>query len=174
MRSLTLVLLFACNEPTTGHQSTALQPALKPETDQPAAIATEVAALADGSSVVSRPGAEPGETELWITPAVGEPRALAHATGADDLPTALPDGRVAFVSTRTTVASIWIVDPRSGAASQLTNRGLRAGKDLSGFVPTPMKRMTAHGSELRYESAPGVEWSVDVDTGIARRIEGAR
>jgi Tol biopolymer transport system component len=132
------------------------------------------AILADRSVVVSRRGDAPGETDLWIVPSRGEARALAPADGADDMPVAMPDGKIAFVSTRTTIASIWILDPASGSASQLTNRGLIAGRKREGFVPPPMQRMSAAGSELHYESAPGVWWAVDASSGAARRLEEAR
>jgi hypothetical protein len=188
---LSLLLVLACDEPA----------ALLPETDHRALTPVELddlqvdtqgvlwrraggistklldgvagspAILADRSIVVSRRGDAPGETDLWLVPASGEPRALAPAAGPDELPTLLADGRVAFVSARTTVASIWVVDPRTGVATQLTNKGLAAGKNLSGFVPTPMMRMTAAANELRYESAPGVHWAVDATTGTARRVE---
>jgi hypothetical protein len=161
------LLLFGCNERA---------PALLPETDQkPAAIAADRASpLADGSVVVSRRGDAPGESDLFIVPRAGEPRVLAPAPGADDMPLVLADGRVAFVSTRSTIASIWIADPLRGEATQLTNVGLVAGKKREGFVPPPMQSMTAVGNELRYESAPGVHWAVDLTSGAARRVEADR
>ena len=193
--ALSLLLVLACDDP---------RPALLPETDHRALSPVELDDLrvdedgvlwrqangistkllegvagtpvisADRSIVVSRRGDAPGETDLWLVPASGEPRALAPAAGPDDQPTLLGDGRIAFVSARTTVASIWIVDPRTGVASQLTNRGLAAGRNMSGFVPTPMMRMSAVKNELRYESAPGEHWAVDVTSGAARRTEVQR
>ena len=96
-----LLLLAGCNE------------APKPETDVERATGSS-ALTADRAVVVARRGDAPGETDLWIVPPNGEARLLAPAPGPDDMPTALPDGRIAFVSARTTVASIWIVDPLNG------------------------------------------------------------
>jgi Tol biopolymer transport system component len=173
MRTILLgVLLLGCE---SGRE-------LRPESDQRALEPIKVgdisfdgapAILADRSLVVSRRGDAPGETDLWLIPEKGEPRALAAAEGSDDMPVVMSDGKIAFVSTRSTIASIWILDPISGKASQLTNRGLVAGKKREGFVPPPMQSMTAHGSELRYESAPGVWWAVDAASGAARRLEAA-
>ncbi len=162
-----LVVVACEGPPASSVSGRAVSAALRLESDQPARVeidagalhvdrqgalwrrtgATQVlllehtagrpAILGDGSIVISRRGADPGETDLWLVPPSGDPRPLAPALGADDLPAALPDGRVAFVSNRTTVASIWIVDPRTDAAEQLTNRGLSAGRDLTGFVPPP-------------------------------------
>ena len=157
-RALVFLLLLACDPP------------LRPESDQTARAVGALGVLADGAAVVSRRGDAPGETDLWIVPKSGEARPLAPAPGADDLPTILPDGRVAFVSNRTTVASIWIADPKTGTAVQLTNRGLAAGRELTGFVPTPMKRMAVEGGALVYESSPGRWWSIDLTTGAAREI----
>jgi len=157
------LLLFACER----------SPALLPETDQHALSIRPPATLADGTRVESRKGAAPGESDLWLVSRTGEARAIASAPGADDMPLILGDGRVAFVSTRSTLASIWIFDPRTGEATQLTNRGLVAGKPREGFVPPPMERWTTVGEELRYESSPGVWWSVDLATGRAQRSESA-
>lgn len=198
-----LLLVVACDEGAVSGQRSGLEPALRPESDQRAPVELTIgevhvdtdgvlwrrtngvstklldrtfgapAILADGSIVISRRHA-PGDTDLWIVPPQGEPRALAPAEGSDDMPLALPDGKVAFLSTRTTVASIWVIDPRTGALAQLTNRGLAAGRDMLGFVPTPMHRMSIEGSELRYEAAPGELWAVDVASGAARRVEVER
>lgn len=133
-------------------------------------VAGVPALLPDGSVVVSRLGDEPGDSDLWVVPVSGEPRVLAPAAGPDDMPVALPDGRIAFVSGRTTVASVWLLDVGRGEATQLTNRGLRAGKNMEGFVPTPAEKMAVDGSSLVYESAPGTWWSVDLSTGRAAEV----
>lgn len=81
----------------------------------------------------------PGETDLWIVSDDGQPpRALAAAPGADDTPTVLPDGRVLFVSGRSGVAALWIVDqdPRA-TPRQLTNVGEVPGALSPAFVPPP-------------------------------------
>jgi Tol biopolymer transport system component len=153
------LLAVACNETRL------------PETDH--RIGTERAPLAklENGVVVSKPGDAPGESDLWLHPAKGEPRALTSAPGGDDMPAALSDGRIAFVSNRTTVASLWILDPATGEERQLTNVGLAAGKNMAGFVPTPMKELQVDGKALRYEAAPGQWWSVDADSGKAERVE---
>jgi hypothetical protein len=87
------------------------------------------AILEDGSIVVSRLGDLPGETDLWLYPRSGAPRAIAPAPGPDDLPKALPGGRIEFVSGRSSIASRWVVDVRGGPPVQLTNVGLVAGRD---------------------------------------------
>lgn len=112
------------------------------------------APLADGSVVVAR-ATSPGETDLWHVSREGHARAISPAPGPDDLPFALADGRIVFVSGRTTVASLWIVDPSSSQATQLTNRGLVAGKPMSGFVPPPTLVLEATASELVYDAGGG-------------------
>ena len=148
------------------------EPKLRPESDQRAISAKSPAVvLSDRSRIVSRRGDAPGETDLFLVSPSGEERPIAAAPGADDMPVAMADGKIAFVSTRSTIASIWIFDPASGRVSQLTNRGLVAGKKREGFVPPPMQSMKAVGAELHYESAPGVWWAVDAASGAARKLE---
>lgn len=134
-------------------------------------VAGSPVVLPDGSIVVSRLGGEPGESDLWLLPRVGDPRVLAPAVGPDDMPVALEDGRVAFVSGRTSVASIWVLDVANGEPTQLTNRGLAAGKRMDGFVPTPAERMTVEGGKILYETSPGTWWAVDPSTGDAREVQ---
>lgn len=98
----------------------------------------------DGPLVV-REGTAPGETSLWLNG-----RELAPAPGADDQPFVLPDGRIVFVSTRTTVASVWILD--GGEARQLTNVGLVAGRPLDGFVPPPVDGFELVDGRLEYDA----------------------
>lgn len=123
--------------------------------------------LADGSVVASRL-VEPGNTDLWHVSAAGA-APLAPAEGPDDLPIALGDGRVAFVSGRTTVASLWVVDLATGTASQLTNRGLVAGKPRPGFVPPPRQVLSVSDRELVYDAGHGERWRVELASGTARR-----
>lgn len=132
-----------------------------------------IAVLDDGSVVAPRAGDEPGETDLWIVPPEGKPRPLAPAKGPDDGPIALPDGRVAFVSGRTTVASLWVVDPKTGQARQLTNRGLVAGGARKGFVPPPAGRTFVVDGNLVYDAGGGELWQVDLETGCATRVSQA-
>jgi hypothetical protein len=127
------------------------------------------AALADGSVVVARRSDEPGETDLWLVDEHGAARTLAPAPGPDDLPIAIPDGRVAFVSARTGIASIWIVDPAVGAATQLTNRGLVVGGARTNFVPPPNEVISATNDHVEYDAGGGEIWRVALDDGAARR-----
>lgn len=125
------------------------------------------ALLAAGRRVEARATDEPGESDLWLVEASGAAAPLAPARGPDEMPMALPDDRVAFVSGRTTVASIWIVDPSSGLALQITNRGLLAGKPWSGFVPPPARDVRVGASEISYDDGSGRRWRVDLTTGKA-------
>ncbi len=126
-----------------------------------------------GAVVVARRGAEPGESDLWLVLAGGAPRTLAAAPGPDDFPIALPDGRVAFVSGRTTVASLWVVDPETNAATQLTNQGLVAGGPLPTHVPTPVRMISAEASQLTYDAGNGDVWRVALPSGQAARLGSA-
>ena len=77
----------------------------------------------DSQRIVAARQTEPGESDLWILTADGQPpRALAAAPGADDSAFVLDDGRVLFVSGRTGVASLWVV-----AADPATFRSRHAG-----------------------------------------------
>lgn len=127
------------------------------------------AVLEDGSVAVSRDVADTGETELWLVPERGAPRALAPHAGPDDMPIAIPDGRIAFVSSRTTIASLFVFDPRDGSLRQLTNHGLLAGKPLTGFVPPPLFVESVTEREIVYDAGGGERWRVSLDSGEARR-----
>jgi hypothetical protein len=123
--------------------------------------------LADGSVAVARAGSEPGETDIWLATAGGVARPIAAGPGPDDLPIALPDGRLAFVSGRSGIASLWIADPSTNMARQLTNRGLTPGKPLTGFVPPPLEVLGVSATEIRYDAGDAEGWSVDLATGAA-------
>lgn len=127
------------------------------------------AVLDDGSVAVSRDIEDTGETDLWLVPERGAPRALASHPGPDDMPIAIPDGRIAFVSSRTTIASLFVFDPRDGSLRQLTNHGLSAGKPLTGFVPPPLTVESVTEREIVYDAGGGDRWRVSLDTGEARR-----
>jgi Tol biopolymer transport system component len=126
---------------------------------------------ADGSVVVARV-ADPGESDLWLVPESGSPRALDPAPGPDDTPIALPDGRIAFVSGRTTVSSLFVLDAKGGPAVQLTNRGLRAGRPRIGFVPPPLHVLEASSSSILYDAGGGALWRVSLVSGRAERAGG--
>ncbi|HEV8323455.1 MAG TPA: hypothetical protein VG389_17700 [Myxococcota bacterium] len=93
--------------------------------------------------------------------AASAPFAVTDWEGAEDGPALSPDGaRVAFVSGRTSVASIWVAPARAGggaAAVQVTNAGVtraaRApGLPPSGFVPPP------DAGTLRWEDPATLAW----------------
>lgn len=111
--------------------------------------------LSDGSVVISRPGSEPGETELWYQPNKGEGRVLFPAPGADDRPTVLSDRKILFISTRTTIASLWVGDLVTGELTQLTNRGLSAGKPRVNFTPPPHGPITVREDSVEYDAGGG-------------------
>lgn len=124
-----------------------------------------VPVVVDATRVLAVREAEPGETDLWlVSDDGGPPRALAAAPGADDSPQLLPDGRVAFVSGRSGVASVWIVDQTPGAAPrQLTNVGERPGALSSSFVPPPEGPITVDGDRLSFTDQAGVRHRIALD-----------
>lgn len=128
------------------------------------------AILPDGSIVCSRLSDEPGETDLWIAKRGEAPRAIDPRSGFDDLPVALPDGRVLFVSGRSSVASWWWVDPTGGEAEQLTNHGLVAGKPLIGFVPPAAERAEVLGGVVRYDAGGDRWFELDLATRAVRGV----
>lgn len=136
-------------------------------------VAGAPARLPNGDLVVSRLGAEPGESDLHVLPVRGPMRALAPAPGPDDLPTALSDGRIAFVSGRTSVASLFVLHPDTGALTQLTNRGLIAGRPWRNFVPLPAETLGEREGQLEYLDGAGRTWRVDLATGTARSTSEA-
>src|SRR5258706_5177445 len=106
-----IVALAASSCASPPSEPETLSPALR-ESDVPASRSIDrviglPALLANGTRVVSRAGDEPGESDLFVFEVDGRFRALAPAPGPDDLPTALPDGRIAFVSGRTGLASLY-------------------------------------------------------------------
>jgi hypothetical protein len=129
------------------------------------------AVLGDGSVVVARRGEGPGESDLWLIARDGAAHALAPAAGPDDLPVALADGRVAFVSGRTGVASLFVVEPASGSVVQLTNRGVRSARDPS-FVPPPLRVLRLDAVALVYDAGGGREWRVELASGLGPRVTG--
>ncbi len=124
------------------------------------------AVLPNGGIVVAQRGEEPGESDLQLLGDRG-PVPLAPAPGPDDFPIALPDGRVAFVSGRTGLASLWVVDPTSGEARQLTNVG-RDGVDDQ-FVPPPHRDVRVDATSLSYDAGEGVRYRVDHRSGDVQR-----
>jgi len=152
--------------PAPGMAAAALP--LRPESDQlPTGSFGRAALLPGGRRVEARAGDEPGESDLWLVEANGAATPLCPALGPDEMPVALPDGRVVFLSGRTTVASLFIADPSTGIATQLTNHGLVAGKPWPSFVPPPSREAEVEGGALRYDDGSGRRWRVDLATGKA-------
>lgn len=127
------------------------------------------ALLPDGRVVASR-STDPGESDLWLVTLDGAPpRALTATPGADGQPFVLDDGRVLFVSDRTGVVGLYIVDPATGEVTQLTNAGERPGALSDRFVPTPVREPWQEGSRVFYDAGDGV-WAVDLRTGKAEEV----
>ena len=108
-----------------------------------------------------RAGDEPGESDLTLVSANGTQRVLAAGPGPDDLPTLLTDGRIAFVSGRTGVASLFVVDPKDDDVVQLTNRGLR--RVTPDFVPPPVRRIEVAREFVEYDAGRGQRWRVEIE-----------
>lgn len=132
------------------------------------------ALLPSGLLIVSRTEDEPGETDLWSIDADGALVRVAAAPGPDDLPIALPDGSVLFVSGRSSVASWWRFDPSTGRTVQLTNVGLEAGGSREGFVPVAAEAAEVVNGRVRYDAGGGELWELDPATGAAQRVEARR
>ncbi len=130
------------------------------------------AVLASGDVVVARGTGEPGQSDLWLVPREGAARPLVVSPGPDESPIALPDGRIVFVSGRTTIASLFVFEPGSGRTRQLTNRGLVAGGARVGFVPPPLEVIEANDDQITYDAGDGEIWRVDLESGRARQLPG--
>jgi len=111
------------------------------------------------------------EADLWRVEldggVPGEARPLIQWTGTEDRPVVSPDGaRVAFVSGRTGLAAVWVLDLASGDARQLTNVGLEGsprapGAPPEGFVPPPDTATFAWGERGLRWVAQQAAWSAD-------------
>lgn len=128
------------------------------------------AVLRDGSVVVAR-ATDPGESDLWVATIDGQPpRPLTKAPGADGHPFVLEDGRVWFLSSRTGVTSVFVLDPATGETTQLTNQGQQPGQLSDDFVPPPaLGEPWQEGRRVFYDAGDAV-WSVDVVTGEAEVV----
>jgi hypothetical protein len=126
------------------------------------------ARLQDGRVIAARE-TEPGESDLWVldpdAPAK-PPRALAASEGSNELPFVLADGRVLFVSGRTGVAALFVVDPAGGEPTQLTNRNARPGALGTDFVPVYLgdDPPTQEGDVVTWRSGDDT-FTLDVLTG---------
>ncbi len=126
--------------------------------------------LPDGR-VVATSAEDPVDTDLWLVTIDGAPaQRLTDSPGSDGAPFVLEDGRVMFLSSRTGVTSLFVVDPTTGAASQLTNEGEQPGRLSDRFVPPPaVGEPWQEGSRVFYDAGDAV-WSVDVVTGAAEVV----
>lgn len=132
--------------------------------------------VVDATRVIAARETSPGETDLWIVGDDGQPsRALAGAPGADDSPSVLADGRVVFVSGRSGVAALWIVDADPAATPrQLTNHGEVPGALSSSFVPPPEGPVTLEGNTLVYSDDTGLRREVAVTATVTTTVPGVR
>ncbi len=128
------------------------------------------ALLPDGRVVASR-STDIGESDLWIVTLDGAPpRALTSTAGADGQPFVLDDGRVLFVSDRTGVVGLYVVDPATREVTPLTNQGERPGRLSDRFVPTPaIGEPRQEGTRVIYDAGDGI-WAVDIHTGKAEEV----
>lgn len=91
----------------------------------------------------------------------GRRQKLTDWPGSEDRPVFSPDGRhVAFFSSHSGLASLYVVDVQSGAIEQVTNVGLEQAKRMggppAGFVPPPMEGLpTWDNAGVHYVSADG-------------------
>jgi hypothetical protein len=138
------------------------------------AVQGKPALLDDGSVAIARRGNEPGETDIWLSPPGVPARPVGAGPGPDDFPIALTDGRIAFVSGRSGIASLWIADPRANSVLQLTNRGLEPGRPLDGFVPPPLEVISVSAAHLIYDAGGGERWKVQLASGAGELIGGAQ
>lgn len=127
-------------------------------------------ALLDDGRVVAARSTDPGESDLWLVTLDGAPpRALTATAGADGQPFVLADGRVLFVSDRSGVVALFVVDPSTREVTQLTNQGERPGALSERFVPTPVGEPWQEGARVFYDAGDAI-WSVDVTTGDAEEV----
>ncbi|MGI5862696.1 MAG: TolB family protein [Myxococcales bacterium] len=107
----------------------------------------------------------------------GEAKRLVGPDGLNGTPVFSPDGdRIAFSSTRTGVASVFVVRRDGAGLRQVTNKGIKAGRGVLGpdFIPPIESRRGLRfvdGSVLEYRGADGL-WRVNLESGRARPAEG--
>ena len=115
---------------------------------------------APGGLLVTRRAEEPGRSAVWQLPEGAAARLLVADA---ERPCPLPDGRLAFVSTRTSVASVWLLEATGPV--QLTNVGLAAGRPLTGFVPPPAAWLGCDAEALAWDAGDGATWRLELATG---------
>jgi dipeptidyl aminopeptidase/acylaminoacyl peptidase len=106
--------------------------------------------------------ANKGVTDLWLAPTQGgEPRQLTNSPAGESNPRWDDDGRLYFLSTRSGSNQIWVIDPRGGEASQVSQIPV----DVGGFFLAPQ----LGGFLLTLEVYPGLspEETVQRDAELA-------
>ncbi|MCB9687201.1 MAG: hypothetical protein H6735_19330 [Alphaproteobacteria bacterium] len=130
--------------------------------DTPPDQITVTRTSASGRSVVAGWEEEALGSRLLAVERDGTSWTLVDASWNADRPALSADGtRVAFVSGRTGLASVWIVPFEGGEPRQLTNVGLRRVKGSTGapegFVPPPIDDgMHFEGEVLTWTAPDGV------------------
>lgn len=111
----------------------------------------------------------------------GQTKVIADDVGSDDRASLSPDGRtVLFVSARTDFASFFVTDIDGAQAVQLTNKALAVGFDGAepeGYVPVPvdLNRLKWLSDDVvRFDAGGDELWTVNVRTGEATKVGGAR
>jgi len=86
-------------------------------------------------------------SDIWIVPADGsaQPRAWIESPAGDDTPRFLPDGRIAFVSSRDGTPQVYLADSAGKDAKPLTKVGAGVQSPL---VVSPDGRMVAYVADV--------------------------
>lgn len=110
-------------------------------------VVLELAFSADSRQLAFSQRRDDGDADLMLVsvPPNGEARPVVEWIGSEDRPSFSPEGmRLAFVSGRTGIASVYIVDLNSAGSEpvQITNAGLEnverlPGEPPDGFIPPP-------------------------------------
>lgn len=106
------------------------------------------------------------------------PARLTHDDAPDVLPAFSPDGeRIAWVSSRTGVPSIWLMARDGSSSRQLTNIGLRPDRalDPARLLPSPERRSPPlwGAGLLVFESGDGVHAIAESTAALAWSLPGA-
>lgn len=147
----------------------------------------ELHAAPDGASAavtLTGESVEDAETKVALVRKDGTLTVIADGAGSDTRPMISPDGKtVVFVSGRTGVASFFRTTVEGGEPVQLTNVALEAGapnedeSDPAGFVPPPASAARSEfvdADTLRFDAGDGELWTLNIRTGAAARVGGAK
>ena len=127
------------------------------------------ARLDDGRWVMARGGGGPGESDLWVLDGDAL-RPVTFARGPDDAPLVTEGSNVLFVSGRSGVASLWLLDVDRAEPIALTNRGRKIRDGAGPFTPLPVGAIQVDGSYATYTAGDGTVWAVALDGAGARRV----